>query len=328
MSADKHDMGTDASKNNTTACEVVRIQFHEDMLDVARLPDGDVGVSLRRMCEVMGLDADAQRKRLDRAAATGAVWATTVVMTAVAEDGKTRDMLFLPRASIPMWAATIDARRVREDVRAKVVRYQNEAADALDRYFNKGAAFNPRATDEHVLRLVEEHIGPRLAAKADATTLAEVVENSKAIAEDMLMIRTGLDDYKLKHACAEHKGDACGEQIASMIKCGLRRYADLMAPPNLVGRDLVNARRSLRMEAELELRQATGHAMFKTRGWETLPSRAALAALLALKSMLERAGKQARRMGKDEQAEFDFGAFLPTRPRRKPKPAKASGKPN
>lgn len=56
-------------------------------------------------------------------------------MMTVQVDGQGRAMVFLPRRSIPMWAATIDAGRVAEHVRTKIVAYQNEAADVLAEHF-------------------------------------------------------------------------------------------------------------------------------------------------------------------------------------------------
>jgi hypothetical protein len=54
---------------------------------------------------------DSQLKRLARTAAAGARWAVTVVATVTGTDGKSYQMVVLPRRSIPMWAATLDASR-------------------------------------------------------------------------------------------------------------------------------------------------------------------------------------------------------------------------
>ncbi len=113
---------------------LVPFTFRGDALDVVRLADGDVGLPLRRLCEVLGLDDDAQRRRLLRTAETGCRWACTSVMT-VQVAGQGREVVVLPRRSIPMWAATVDASRVAPEVRSKLVAYQDEAAEALARAF-------------------------------------------------------------------------------------------------------------------------------------------------------------------------------------------------
>lgn len=118
---------------------VVKFAFQGDELEVVRLPEGDVGVPLRRLCKIVEVDPDAQMSRLARAAELGARWATTSMMEVVAQDGKVRAMAILPRRSIPMWAATIDAARVSEAIRAKLIAYQDQAADVLAAHFVDGA---------------------------------------------------------------------------------------------------------------------------------------------------------------------------------------------
>lgn len=52
--------------------------------------EGRPFVPLKSMCQALGLDDDAQRRKLDQAE-----WATTVMITAVADDGKLRQMVAL-----------------------------------------------------------------------------------------------------------------------------------------------------------------------------------------------------------------------------------------
>lgn len=121
------------------AVEVVAFDFDGDNLDVVRLPDGDVGVCLRRLSDAVGVDHSTQHKRLRRAAAAGGRWATVVVLTTVANDGKSRRMTVLPRRSIPMWAATLSFNHVRKShrrrVTEKLARYQDRCADVLADHF-------------------------------------------------------------------------------------------------------------------------------------------------------------------------------------------------
>ena len=69
-------------------------------------------------------------------------------MTSTGSDGKTYEMTFIDRRTFTMWLATIDTGRLKnERTRELVCVYQCEAADALDKYFNEGAAVNPRAVE-------------------------------------------------------------------------------------------------------------------------------------------------------------------------------------
>jgi hypothetical protein len=131
----------------TALAAIERFNFHGDDLEVVPLPDGsgDVGVGVRRMCECITLDPDGQIARLARAAAKGARWATTFKMEVVAEDGKTREMVVLPRRSIPMFLATVSIGHVdearRPEMAVKIAAYQDECADVLaDRFLGRRRA--------------------------------------------------------------------------------------------------------------------------------------------------------------------------------------------
>ena len=117
--------------------ELTRVPFHDTTIYTTA--DGTY-VALRPVCEALGLDADSQLQRIKRQ-----LWATTVIMTGVAADGKMHEMTFIDRRTFTMWLATIDTGRVKNERTRELVRtYQCEAADALDRYFNEGVAVNPR----------------------------------------------------------------------------------------------------------------------------------------------------------------------------------------
>ena len=121
--------------------ELTQIPFHDTTIYTTA--DGAY-VALRPVCEALGLDVHSQRHRLQRQS-----WATEVMMTSVAADGKVREMVFIDRRTFTMWLATIDTGRIGDDHTRELVRiYQCEAADALDKYFNEGAAINPRAAEE------------------------------------------------------------------------------------------------------------------------------------------------------------------------------------
>ena len=118
--------------------ELTQIPFHDTTIYTTA--DGTY-VALRPVCEALGLDVHSQRRRLQKQS-----WATEVMMTSVAADGKTREMTFIDRRTFTMWLATIDTGRISDEHTRELVRtYQCEAADALDKYFNEGAAINPRA---------------------------------------------------------------------------------------------------------------------------------------------------------------------------------------
>ena len=165
--------------------ELTQIPFHDTTIYTTA--DGAY-VALRPVCEALGLDVHSQRRRLQKQS-----WATDVIMTSVAADGKTREMTFIDRRTFTMWLATIDTGRISDERTCELVRtYQCEAADALDKYFNEGAAINPRATQSPV---VEDP------ALIRAAGLADIIGRFRGIIDDDYL------DAKARIVLARAMGD-------------------------------------------------------------------------------------------------------------------------
>lgn len=105
--------------------------------------DGESLAAFRPMVEHFGLDYSSQLSKLK-----GKSWAVMAKFATTGSDGKTYEMVGIDRRTTGMWLATLDENRVTNDKREDLRAYQAEAADALDAYFHKGGAINPRA-DEH-----------------------------------------------------------------------------------------------------------------------------------------------------------------------------------
>lgn len=127
--------------------EIVRIPFHGD--DVLAVDvDGKPHIILKPALESIGIDPWTQTEKLRTRS-----WATTSQRLVVAADGKPREMVTCDVRTFLMLLATIDERRVAADVRAKLVAYQAEVADAIEQYWTKGGAINPRATEEQLVAI-------------------------------------------------------------------------------------------------------------------------------------------------------------------------------
>ena len=63
---------------------------------------------VKRVGEALGVTEQGQGVKLK-----GKPWATTTMIVAVAEDGKSRETFCLSLDSLPMWLATIEPARVK-----------------------------------------------------------------------------------------------------------------------------------------------------------------------------------------------------------------------
>gem|GEM_PF-6237656 len=114
-----------------TQHQIVTVDFHGQSI-IASAIDGKPYVALKPLVENIGLQWEAQYKRLQR---NPVLKSTMSVMDMVAEDGKTREMLCLPLSMLNGWLFGVDVNRVREEIRPKLIRYQTECFEVLAQHF-------------------------------------------------------------------------------------------------------------------------------------------------------------------------------------------------
>ena len=103
------------------------LTFYGKPIVVVRLPDGRPGVVLRFICENLQLESSAQVRRIRRTEAI----ADDLVYTRIETEGGPQIAPTLVLHAVPFWLAGIDAKRVREEIRPDIIRYQREVVDVL-----------------------------------------------------------------------------------------------------------------------------------------------------------------------------------------------------
>lgn len=113
----------------TDSPAIEQLPFEGGVLDVLRQA-GTGWVCVHPLCSAIGIDGEAQRKRLSRQP-----WAVTSMMEATATDGKSYEMLCLRADKLAMFLATLEVSRIRNAAaRKRIAKYQKHAAAALDRW--------------------------------------------------------------------------------------------------------------------------------------------------------------------------------------------------
>lgn len=143
------------------------IDFHGDDLAALRTEDGKIMVSVRHVCDSLGINTETQTRKLK-----GCKWATTVEMTVVAGDGKMRETTMIDHESLPMWMMTIRPNKVSLEVREKLEHYQLEAKQVLADHF-LGKATPPQPVD-HILVMLQSALETRKAQLALEQRQAEL----------------------------------------------------------------------------------------------------------------------------------------------------------
>lgn len=111
------------------APQLVRVPFHDEQLEAVR-DDGRVMVSIRRVCDVLGVRMTGQLAKL-----RVKPWAVVQMICTTGPDGKTYEAACIELDALPMWLATIEPGRVKPELRDKLVVYQREAARVLRDHF-------------------------------------------------------------------------------------------------------------------------------------------------------------------------------------------------
>lgn len=124
------------------------VPFYGDELIAIQQPDGNIFVHFGRLCENLGLSRTAQIRRVQRHEVLDKGMTTLEVQT----EGGAQTVQCLRIDLLPLWMAGLHASRVKEQVRAKLVRYQQEAAVVL------WQAFKPQIVTEEAPIVVAESV--------------------------------------------------------------------------------------------------------------------------------------------------------------------------
>lgn len=245
--------------NPNALVAMTKIPFHGDTLEATG--DGE-WAAVKRICENLGIAPQSQSAKLKKKA-----WATTTMIVAVAEDGKSREIFCVHRDSFAMWLATIEPSKVRPEIREKLIAYQKEAAEVL------AAHFSGRAV------------------ASDGPSNADVVAAFSGIAAAIAEMRSTLATMAAArgeppaHVVFPSASDFAGDAFARTITAKVATYAGLMS-------NYTPARfREWRSRAHNQLRTRVDYPMGHGRSWARLPSQRRADVILALDEMLSDAKK-------------------------------------
>ena len=117
-----------------TVVEQKEVTFYEDELTAVRADDGRVYVSIRHMCQALGIDDQGQRQRINRHTILGRGLMVCNLHTIQGD----RDGYVLRVDLVPLWLSGIRTSAVNEVARPKLENFQEEAATVLWEAFQEG----------------------------------------------------------------------------------------------------------------------------------------------------------------------------------------------
>ena len=116
----------------------INVQFHGSELYVIE-HSGEPYTPMRPIIEGMGLSYQGQIEKIKGRFGNG------VMEIMIPTAGGNQKMICLPLRKLAAWLNSISAKKVRPEIRDRVLQYQAECDDVLYDYWTKGVAVNPRA---------------------------------------------------------------------------------------------------------------------------------------------------------------------------------------
>jgi hypothetical protein len=222
--------------------EVVKLDLSAGSVETVMV-DGEPHVVFRPAVEAIGLDYSTQLRKLRERS-----WANRRDIPTVAEDGKTRLMVAVDVRTFLMWLATVNENKVAETARPVLVAYQQETTAAVNDYWTKGQATNPRVvtateitpgtvTWDHAAAVARLHYGMNV----DAHSFKELL-----VAGGILTTRNGAPHRKWEHLFWPSPAHTRWEIHASVLP-------QLIAFAVKIRRELANAERDLQMSLPMPL---------------------------------------------------------------------------
>lgn len=134
--------------------------------------DAEKRVAIKPICEILGVSNQAQ---IDRLKEDPIIGSTVRLSLTVASDKSSREMQTIPLKYVFGWLFKIDSRKVKEEARENLIKYQSACYDALYNYFTSHADFI-----EHRQKQIEEQLDVVTEAKTNfkgARTVLNEAEN-------------------------------------------------------------------------------------------------------------------------------------------------------
>lgn len=171
-----------------------KLPFHGCDIATADLKDGKGYVSLRSLCDAFGLDARAQRKRLERQQGYFATFTATILMTTA---GGPQPALCLMASAVPLFLTGVELERVKDEHSKDLLKaFLDEAHTVLAEHFGISERGEMQFLRESVGRMVaeQEAFEENLSKKVDA----ELAEIRRAHEEKVEQIREAFGNLRMQ----------------------------------------------------------------------------------------------------------------------------------
>jgi hypothetical protein len=165
-----------------TIVEQKEVEFYGDELTAIRASDGRVYASLRHMCQALDIDTTAQRQRIQRHKVLSNGLMVCKIQTIQGE----REAYVLRADLVPLWLTGVRTSMVKDEIRPKLDKFQEEAAAVLWEAFQEG-----RLTADPVFDELLQQDTPEVQAY-------KIIQGMLHLARAQIMMRSQLQDHETR----------------------------------------------------------------------------------------------------------------------------------
>ncbi|MBK7180768.1 MAG: hypothetical protein IPH82_26925 [Chloroflexi bacterium] len=127
--------------NELTVIDQREVELYGDMVTAIRADDGEIYVSLRQMCDVLGLSRQAQVRRIKRQEILAEGYKGGAVLAPPSAEGRgggVQQAGVLRVDLVPLWLSGVSVKAVKLELQAKLAQLQRNAARLLWQAFQSG----------------------------------------------------------------------------------------------------------------------------------------------------------------------------------------------
>jgi len=208
-------------------------EFYGETYTAQLASDRQFYIRLDEVCNALGIDPNSQRRRIQSDEAISDKLVNIPIETPYQNSTRTREVAFLNLRALPYWLGTIDASRVKEEIRAKVILFKRDFAET--------AWFVYRA----------DILPPELAAEVERFDTPQ----ERELAELMADFRNLKKKVDLLSGKVEKELERLGLKVDELTS----RYADIQA--KVVAEAAINPQQARLIQ---RLIQEVGEAMFQS----------------------------------------------------------------
>ena len=187
-------------EKSLTVIEQREVSFYEDELTAVRATDGHIYVSVKNLCDALGVDRASQVRRIKRQAILTDAYKGGAILTSPSKEGiggGTQQSGLIRVDAVPLFLTGISIKSVRQEIRPKLERFQREAAKVLWEAFQQGRLTADLDFDALLAQDTPE---------AQAYKMAQAVLQ---LARNQLLMRSQLADHEQRLETIEAQlGDA------------------------------------------------------------------------------------------------------------------------